>query len=150
MADKRQKAAKVKCIRYESLTNSQYLWNIVFSRRSIWVWLELIRRWTKHFSKVDQEKCKIEQICTWNPMTNGFIMKTLIYVITMEFLSLSRRVPPRETSLSGDERGETSAVRTITKNRFCHLRPPAWLRQTLHSTPRLSMGNIRFRHENCL
>ena len=26
------------------------------------------------------------------------------------------------------------ALCTITKNRFCHLRPPAWLRQTLHST----------------
>ena len=41
------------------------------------------------------------------------------------------------------------ALYTITKNRFCHLRPPAWLRQTLHSTPRLCMGKIRFRHENC-
>ena len=41
------------------------------------------------------------------------------------------------------------ALYTITKNRFCHLRPPAWLRQTLHSTPRLCMGNIHFWHENC-
>ena len=58
------------------------MWNIiVFSRRSIWVLLELIRRWTQHFSKIDQEKCKIEQICIWNPMT----------YINMEFLSLSRR-----------------------------------------------------------
>ena len=29
------------------------------------------------------------------------------------------------------------ALSTITKNRFCHLRSPAWLRQTSHSTPRL-------------
>ena len=73
------------------LQNSRYLWSIFFSRRSIWVLLELIRRCTQHFSKIDQEKCKIEQICIWNPMTTGFIMQTLIYVISMEFLSLSRR-----------------------------------------------------------
>ena len=54
--------------------NSQYLWNIVFSRRSIWVSLELICRWTQHFTKIDQEKCKIEQICIWKPMITGFIM----------------------------------------------------------------------------
>ena len=48
--------------------------NIVFSRRSIWVLLELIRRWTQHFTKINQEKRKIEQICIWNPMTTGFIM----------------------------------------------------------------------------
>ena len=73
------------------LQNSQYLWSIFFSRRSIWVLLELIRRWTQHFSKINQEKCKIEQICFWNPMTTAFIMQTLIYVISVEFLSLSRR-----------------------------------------------------------
>ena len=36
MTGKRQKAPKVKCKRKEYLTNSKYLWNIVFSRRSIW------------------------------------------------------------------------------------------------------------------
>ena len=54
--------------------NSQYLWNIVFSKSSIWVLLELICRWTQRFTKIDQEKCKIEQICIWKPMTTGFIM----------------------------------------------------------------------------
>ena len=37
-------------------------------------------------------------------MTILFIMQTLIYVISMEFLSLSRIRSPRETSRSGDER----------------------------------------------
>ena len=37
----------------------------------------------------------------------------------------------------------------ITKNRFCHLSPPAWLRQTLHSTPWLCRGNMLFGHEHC-
>ena len=54
--------------------NSQYLWIIFFYRRSIYVFLELVRRWTKHFTKIDQEKRKIEQICIWNPMSTGFIM----------------------------------------------------------------------------
>ena len=72
MTDKRQKAAKVKCKRDES-QNSQYWWNIVFSKSSIWVLLQLIRRWTQHFTKIDPEKRKIEQICIWNPMTTGFI-----------------------------------------------------------------------------
>ena len=44
------------------------IWIPVFSR-SIWVLRELIARWTQHFTKIDQEKCKIEQICIWNPMT---------------------------------------------------------------------------------
>ena len=36
--------------------------------------LQVIRRWTQHFSKIDQEKRKIEQlICIWKPMTTGFI-----------------------------------------------------------------------------
>ena len=70
--DKRRKRSYVNAMNLWQ--NSQYLWNIVFSRRSIWVLLELIRRWTQHFSKIDQEKRKIEQICIWNPMTTGFIM----------------------------------------------------------------------------
>ena len=53
--------------------------------------MELICRWTQHFTKIEQEKHKIEQICIWNPMTAGFIILTLIYVISMEFLSLSYR-----------------------------------------------------------
>ena len=46
--------------------NSQYLWNAVFSRRSIWVLLEFIR-------KIDQKKRKIAQIYIWNPMTTRLI-----------------------------------------------------------------------------
>ena len=39
----------------------------ILSWRSIWVLLELVRRWTKHFTKIDQEKRKIYHICIWNP-----------------------------------------------------------------------------------
>ena len=51
--------------------NSHYLWNIFFSRRSIWVLLELVRRRTQHFTKI--EKRKIEQICIRNPMTIYYV-----------------------------------------------------------------------------
>ena len=37
----------------------------------------------------------------------------------------------------------------VYANRFCHLRPPGWLRQTLHSAQNLWMSNMRFRHGNC-
>ena len=94
-----QKAAK---------QNSQNLWYIYFSRRSIWILLELVRKWTQHFTKIDQEKRKIEHICIWNPTTTEFIMETLIYVISMDFLSLSRRRSSSWKVPSGEERGETA------------------------------------------
>ena len=75
-------------------------------RRSIWVLLELICRWKLHFTKIDQERCKIEQICIWNPMSTGFIMLTLIYIICMQFLLLSGRHSSARNVLSGEEQGE--------------------------------------------
>ena len=74
MTDKRQKAANVKCKCNESLTKQSILWNMVSSKRGIWVLLELICGSTQHFTEFDQEKRKIEQICIWNPMTTRFIM----------------------------------------------------------------------------
>ena len=102
MTDKRQKATKVKCKREQSLTKESKFVEYILPRRGIRVLLELARRWTHHFSKIHQEKRNIERIWMWNPMTTGYIMLTLIYVISMEFLSLSRRrsIPPRETSPS--------------------------------------------------
>ena len=70
--DKRRQRSNVNTMNLKQ--NSQYLWNIVFSSRSIWVLLELIHRWTQHLSKIDQEKRKIGQIYIWNTMTTGFIM----------------------------------------------------------------------------
>ena len=42
------------------------------------------------------------------------------------------------------------ALCTITKNRFCDIGSPAWLRQASHSTQRLCISNMHFPHENCL
>ena len=36
---------------------------------------------------------------------------------------------------------------TITKNRFCHVRPPTWLRQELQSAKRLCMGGTDSEHQ---
>ena len=51
-----------------------FLEYILLYRRSIWVLLKLIRRWTQHLTKIDQAKCKIEQISIWKPRNTGFII----------------------------------------------------------------------------
>ena len=61
----------------------------------------------QHFTNIKQKTRKIRQIYIWNPMTTGFIMETLICVISMEFLSLSRRHSSARDILSDEERGET-------------------------------------------
>ena len=71
--DKRPQRSNVNAMNL--LQNSQYLWNIVFSKSSIWVLLQLIRRWTQHFTKIDQKTRKIGQIYIWNPMTTRCICK---------------------------------------------------------------------------
>ena len=48
-------------------------------------------------------------------MTSGFIFKTLIYVISMEFLSLSRRRSSAPNVSSG-KRGETDVFAGFTAN----------------------------------
>ena len=50
-------------------------------------------------------------------MTTGFIMQTLICVISMEFLALSRRRSSARNGPSGEERGETD-VSTGYKGAF--------------------------------
>ena len=47
------------------------------------------------------------QIYIWNPMTTRFIIKTLLCVISMEFLPLSRGRSSPKNVPSGEERGET-------------------------------------------
>ena len=96
---KDKRLQKVKCKRDESLENSQYLWNnIVFSRSSIWVLLELIRRWTQRFTKIDQEKRKTEQICIWNPMTTGWLCKHWFTSLVWNFCRWVADVPVKRPS----------------------------------------------------
>ena len=65
--NKRQKATKVKSKCAETITKQSIFVVLFFSRRSIWVLLELVCRWTQHFTKIDQEKHKIEQILHLEP-----------------------------------------------------------------------------------
>ena len=41
------------------------LWNIFFSRRSIWVLLELVRRWKQHLTKIDSKKIPGKTMKLW-------------------------------------------------------------------------------------
>ena len=70
----KQKATKVKYKREESPT-----------KQSIFVEYNLVKKkhlscagarwqWTQHFTKIDQNTRKIEEIYIWNPMTTAFIM----------------------------------------------------------------------------
>ena len=97
MTDKRQKATKVKCKRGKSTTKQSIFQGYILLQKKH-------HSRTQNFNKIDQEKHKIKQIYIWNPVTTGFIMQTLIYVISMEFL-LQRR---RRSHASGEERGETA------------------------------------------
>ena len=47
-------------------------------------------------------------------MTTGFIMLTMIYVISMQFLLLSGRRSPARNVLSGEEQGETAVFAGYT------------------------------------
>ena len=77
-------------------------------RRSIWDLPELVLRRTQNLTIIDLEKHKIEQIYIRNSMTTRFAISTLIYIISMEFLSLRRRRPSCRNDLSGGERGEAA------------------------------------------
>ena len=72
------------------LQNSQYWWNIIFFRRSIWVLLELVRK--KHKTLPKSFRRNIKPI--WNPVTD---------VIGMECLSLRWRYPSWRKIPSSEE-----------------------------------------------
>ena len=55
------------------------------TKKSISVDYVLLKQTNLSFAGArSQEKRKIEQICIWNTRTTGFIMLTLIYVISTE------------------------------------------------------------------
>ena len=104
--DKRQTVTWVNAM--DLLQYSPFSWNIFFFGRGIWVLLELVRRRKQNFTIIDQERHKIEQINIWSPLTTGFIMQTLIYVISMVFLSVMRGLPLWRNVPSEEERRGTA------------------------------------------
>ena len=55
----RQKATKVECKRDESITKQSIFVEYILLLKKHWVLLELIRSWTQHFTRIDQEKPKM-------------------------------------------------------------------------------------------
>ena len=104
--DKRQTVTWVN--EMDLLQYRPFSWNIFFFGRGIWVLLELVRRRKQNFTIIDQERHKIEQINIWSPLTTGFIMQTLIYVISMVFLSVMRGLPLWRNVPSEEERRGTA------------------------------------------
>ena len=88
------------------LQNTQDLWNIFFCRRGICILLKLVCRRTQNLTPLLSRRNKIDQLFIRNPMTTGLIMKTLIYVISMEFLLLRNRCPSWHHVPWGEEQGE--------------------------------------------
>ena len=78
MTDKRQDATKFKWPSYVNAINlsqnSRFSGNVFFSRKTIWNLLEFISRWTQAFTKIDQKKHKIEQICIWSLLMTGLMI----------------------------------------------------------------------------
>ena len=110
--DKRLQRSNVNAMNLQQ--NSQYLWNRVFSRSSIWFLLERIRRWPQHFTKIDQEKRKIEvKFAFGTPWLPDLLWKHWFKSSVWNFCRWVEDIPHRETSLSINERGEASAVRRL-------------------------------------
>ena len=96
--DKRQKATKVKCKREESLTNSLYLWNIVFSRRSIWVLLSSLADEHNTSPKSTRRHAKLDKFMfgtSWLPDSS---CKHWFASSVWNFCHWVADVPPLETS----------------------------------------------------
>ena len=104
MTDKRPQRSNVNTMNL--LQNSQHMWNIFFCRRGICILLKLVCRRTQNLPPLLSRRNKIDQLFIRNPMTTGLIMKTLIYVISMEFLLLRNRCPSWHHVPCGEERGE--------------------------------------------
>ena len=79
--------------------NSQYLWNILFSRRSVWVLLELVSRWTQTFKpKSTKRHVKLDKFVFGTPWLPDLLCKHWFASSVWNFRRWVADVPPRETS----------------------------------------------------
>ena len=77
---------------------SQYLWNIRFSRRSVWVLLELVGRWTQHITKINQKTRKLDKFVFGIPWLPDLLCKHWFASSVWNFCRWVTDVPPRKTS----------------------------------------------------
>ena len=87
--DKRPQRSNVNTKNLEQ--NSQYLWNKLFSGRSVWVLQEIIGRWTQHFTKIDQ-------FVFGTPWLLDSLCKHWFASSVWNFCRRVAEVPPRKTS----------------------------------------------------
>ena len=80
-----------------------------------------------NFTKIDQGKLKIKQICILNPKSTRLIMLTLICVISMEFMSPRGRRSSWQNVLSGEERRETTVFAGLACPVCLSVYPPIYL-----------------------
>ena len=100
MTDKRQNATKVNVNTMNPLQNSLYLWNIVLSRRSIWVLLELVHRWTQHFilPKLTRRKVKLNKFAFGTIWLPDLLSKHWFTSSVWNFRRWVADIPPHKTS----------------------------------------------------
>ena len=125
MTDKRQKATKVKCKREESLAKQSIFWNIIFSRRSIWVLLELVGRWTQQYTlpKSTRRHVKLDKFIFGTPWLPDLLCKRWFASSVWNFCRWVADVPLRGMSPVGksEEKRMFSQAMTIqTRNPDCH------------------------------
>ena len=87
---------KIKRPQRSNAKSSQCLLNIVFSRRSIWVSLELVGWWTQHFTR---RHVTLDKIILGTPLLPDLLCKHESWV--WNFCRWVADVPPRETSPAG-------------------------------------------------
>ena len=79
--------------------NSQYLWNILFSRRSVWVLLELVGRWTQNFKpKSTRRHVKLDKFVFVTPWLPDLLSKHWFESSVWNLCRWVVDVPPPETS----------------------------------------------------
>ena len=90
--DKRPQRSNVKAKKLEQ--NSQYLLNILFSRRRIWVLLELVGRWTQKLPKSTRRTVKLYKFVFGTPWLPDFLCKHWFASSVWNFCHWVADVPP--------------------------------------------------------
>ena len=94
--DKRPQRSNVKTKKL--LQKSQCLLNILFSRRRIWVLLELVGRWTQKLPKSTRRHVKLYKFVFVTPWLPDLLCKHWFASTVWNFCHWVADVPPRETS----------------------------------------------------
>ena len=107
--------------------------------------MEFIHRWTPHFRpKSTRRNVKLNKFAFETPWLPDLLCKHWFTSSVWNFCRWVADVPPRKTSLSGDEREETSAVRRLLRSPtgiFAFPLPSSPLDQgPVHRLPRTSVG----------